>query len=82
MLVVDDNGGARGDGGVCSGCGVRQRDQEWVPAVNQIGRLVKDFEAESLYRLLVACQSLLLQMLEGGAWMLRLLLVSVRLLLI
>ena len=81
LLVVDDDGGARGDGGVCSGCGGRQRDQEWVP-VTQIGRLVKDFETESLYRLLMACQPLLLQMLEGGAWMLRLLLVSVRLLLV
>ncbi|CAM9531296.1 unnamed protein product [Heterosigma akashiwo] len=71
-----------GDGGrVCSGCGGRQRDQEWVPAT-QIGGLVKDFETESLYRLLMACQPLLLQMLKGGAWMLRLLLVSVRLLLV
>ena len=59
---------------------IGQRDQEWVP-VTQIGRLVKDFETESLYRLRMACQPLLLQMLEGGAWMLRLLLVSVRLLL-
>jgi len=81
LLVVDDDGGACGDGGVCSGCGGRQRDQEWVPAT-QIGRLVKDFETESLYRLLMACQPLLLQMLKGGAWMLRLLLVSVRLLLV
>ena len=74
MLVVDDDGGAHGDGGVCSSCGGRQRDQEWVP-VTQIGRLVLDFKTESLYRLLMACQPLLLQMLEGGAWMLRLLLV-------